>query len=65
MQTENAFVMFEGTRRASEFLQTFVEFPPSQIPASFTIDQTEDAVKRKVQAAMEKQQQQPQQPQKK
>ncbi|MBO9651662.1 MAG: arylsulfatase [Variovorax sp.] len=63
-QTENAFVMFEATRRAAGFLQTFVDYPPSQIPASFTIDQTVSQVKRQVQAAMDRQQQ-AQQPQKK
>ncbi len=44
----NAYLMFEGTRRAALFLQTFVEYPPSQIPASFSVDQIEDAVKKKI-----------------
>ena len=30
------------------FLQTFVEYPPSQPPASFSIDQIEDGVKKKI-----------------
>jgi hypothetical protein len=29
-------------------LQTFVEYPPSQPPASFSVDQIEDAVKKKI-----------------
>ncbi|MBS0450387.1 MAG: arylsulfatase [Proteobacteria bacterium] len=58
MQTENAFVLFEGGRRAGNFLQTFVDYPPSQIPASFTIDQAVADVKSKVKAAMQRQQQQ-------
>jgi arylsulfatase A-like enzyme len=56
-RAENAYLMFEGTRRAAEFLQTFVEYPPSQIPASFSIDQIEDAIKKKVESM---QQQKPQ-----
>ena len=48
----NAYLVFDGTRRAAAFLQTFVEYPPSQTPASFSIDQIEDAIKKKV-AALE------------
>jgi arylsulfatase A-like enzyme len=47
-RVDNAYLMFEGTRRAALFLETFVEYPPSQIPASFSIDQIEEGVKRKV-----------------
>jgi len=66
-QTENAYVMFEGGRRAGAFLQTFIDYPPSQVPASFTIDQVSADIKRKVQAQIDrqKQQSQPQQQQKK
>jgi arylsulfatase len=49
-RVDNAYIMFEGTRRAANFLQTFVEYPPSQIPASFSIDQIEEMIKRKVEA---------------
>ena len=45
---DNAYLVFEGTRRATIFLQTFVEYPPSQPPASFSIDQVEEAVKKKI-----------------
>ena len=31
-----------------QFLQTFVEYPPSQEPASFTIDQIARDVERKI-----------------
>ena len=47
-QTDNIYLVFEGTRRAANFLQTFIEFPPSQIPASFSIDQIEEGVRKKV-----------------
>ena len=38
------------TFHAAEFLQTFVEFPPSQEPASFTIDQIEKDVENTIKA---------------
>jgi arylsulfatase len=44
----NAYLVFDGVRRAAAFLQTFVEYPPSQPPASFSVDQIEDAVKKKI-----------------
>ena len=47
-RAENVYLVFEGTRRAALFLQTFVEYPPSQPPASFSVDQIEDAVKKKI-----------------
>jgi arylsulfatase A-like enzyme len=51
-QTDNIYVVVEGTRRAAEFLQTFIEYPPSQAPASFSIDQVAAAIKQKI-AAMQ------------
>jgi hypothetical protein len=51
-RADNAYLVFDGVRRAAAFLQTFVEYPPSQPPASFSVDQIEDAVKKKI-AAME------------
>jgi arylsulfatase A-like enzyme len=47
-RVDNAYLVFEGTRRAANFLQTFIEYPPSQIPASFSINQIEDGIRRKV-----------------
>jgi arylsulfatase A-like enzyme len=47
-ETDNVYLVFEGTRRSANFLETFVEYPPSQIPASFSIDQIEESVKKKV-----------------
>ncbi|HUK34660.1 MAG TPA: arylsulfatase [Vicinamibacterales bacterium] len=38
-RAENGYLIFDATTRAAAFLQTFVEYPPSQPPASFSIDQ--------------------------
>ncbi len=35
----NAYLVGIATMKASEFLQTFVDYPPSQRPASFSVDQ--------------------------
>jgi hypothetical protein len=53
--TENGYITFEAGRRAGNFLQTFVEYPPSQLAASFTIDQVEERIKRQVEAALQQQ----------
>jgi len=52
-RAENVYIVFEGTRRAVNFLQTFLEYPPSQAPGSFSIDQVEQGIKRRI-AAMQK-----------
>ena len=54
-EVENPYILLEGNRRAAGFLQTFVDYPPSQLPARFTIDQTVADVKSKVKAAMQRQ----------
>jgi hypothetical protein len=36
------------TMHAGEFLQTFVEYPPTQPPASVTIDQIAEDVERRI-----------------
>ena len=38
------------TSKAAEFLETFVEYPPSQEPASFSIDQISRDVEAKIKA---------------
>lgn len=58
LETENPYLFIEGNRRAINFLQTFVDFPPSQIPASFTIDQASEKIKRQVADQLARQQQQ-------
>jgi hypothetical protein len=35
---KNVYLNVQGTIHAEEFMQTFKEFPPSQAPASFTVD---------------------------
>ena len=51
-RADNVYLVFDGITRGNAFLQTFVEYPPSQPPASFSIDQIEEAVKKKI-AAMQ------------
>jgi arylsulfatase len=43
-RAENAYVAFQAVMKATVFLETFVAYPPSQRPASFSVD----AVRRKV-----------------
>jgi arylsulfatase len=54
MMTDNVYIPIDAQRRAAAFLQTFIDYPPSQIPASFTIDQIEADVKKKVSEKMQK-----------
>ncbi|HMN45494.1 MAG TPA: arylsulfatase [Povalibacter sp.] len=54
METENPYILIDAQRRAAAFLQTFIDYPPSQVPASFTIDQIEENVKRQVMEKMGK-----------
>ena len=48
-RVKNAYLMGQMTFHASNFLQTCVEYPPSQPPASFTVDQVAKDVERKIQ----------------
>jgi len=48
-ETENAYVTVEATMRAQQFLQTFKDYPPSQTPATFTIDQAVQKMKMQLQ----------------
>jgi arylsulfatase len=45
---KNSYLMAAGVAKAARFLQTFVEYPPSQKPASFSIDQIRAAVDAKI-----------------
>ena len=47
-RVKNAYLMGWMTFHAAEFLDTFVEYPPSQQPASFTIDQIQKDIERKI-----------------
>jgi arylsulfatase len=46
---QNAYLMGWMVFHAAQFLETFVEYPPSQPPASFTIDQVARDVERRIQ----------------
>lgn len=52
--TKNDYLIFHGTRKAAAFLQTFVEYPPSQRPASFSIDQIRADVDKQIDEKMKK-----------
>ena len=45
---KNSYLLAQGVGKAARFLQTFVEYPPSQKPASFSIDQIRTAVDAKI-----------------
>jgi arylsulfatase A-like enzyme len=49
-RVKNAYLMGWMTFHAAEFIETFVQYPPSQTPASFTIDQMEKDVEMKIKA---------------
>ncbi|AYC33061.1 arylsulfatase [Pseudomonas cavernae] len=46
--TKNAYLFAMATMKSAVFLETFVEYPPSQRPASFSIDQVRQAVDAKI-----------------
>ena len=50
---KNAYLMGWLTWHAVDFLDTFIDYPPSQPPASFTIDQVEADVEAKIKARAE------------
>lgn len=49
-RVKNAYLMGWMTFHAAEFIDTFVQYPPSQAPASFTVDQIEKDVESKIKA---------------
>ncbi|MET0746420.1 MAG: arylsulfatase [Microvirga sp.] len=51
---KNAYLVGIATMKASEFLQTFVAYPPSQHPASFSVDQVRKQVDKAIDAAIAK-----------
>ncbi|MCY1412510.1 hypothetical protein D9M71_279210 [compost metagenome] len=52
---KNAYLLGVATMKASRFLQTFVDYPPSQRPASFSIDQVRKRVDQQIEAKMRQQ----------
>jgi arylsulfatase A-like enzyme len=47
-RTDNAYLTAAGVMRAAAFLETFIEYPPSQPAASFSVDQIAADVRRKI-----------------
>jgi len=50
---KNAYLTEIGTMKATEFMETFVTYPPSQRPASFSIDQVQEQVHKSINAHFE------------
>jgi arylsulfatase len=53
--TKNAYLAAMGVKQTATFLQTFIDYPPSQVPDSFSIDQIEERVNQAVKAKVPKQ----------
>ena len=53
--TKNVYLAAVAVGKAAAFLQTFIEYPPSQKPASFSIDQIRAAVDAKIAEKMKNQ----------
>ncbi|WP_041681599.1 sulfatase-like hydrolase/transferase [Cupriavidus sp. DF5525] len=49
-QAKNAYLLQYGVWRVAPFLQTFKDYPPSQRPASFSIDQMMEALNKSLEA---------------
>lgn len=49
---KNDYLVFEGTAKAAVFLETFVDYPPSQRPASFSIDQIRTDVDKRIESKL-------------
>ena len=47
-RVKNAYLMGWMTFHAAEFIETFAQYPPSQPPASFTVDQIEKDVEQRI-----------------
>ncbi len=53
LMSDAAGVLVSAPAVAAEFLATFKEFPPSQRPASFSIDQIQEKLQRSFEAAVQ------------
>jgi len=53
---KNDFIMAQGIQKAAGFLESFIAYPPSQKPASFSIDDISETVKAKIQMNQQQQQ---------
>ncbi|OZI42594.1 arylsulfatase [Bordetella genomosp. 5] len=52
---KNSYLTAIATMKASTFLETFMEYPPSQKPASFSVDQVQERVNRAMEKHFEEQ----------
>ena len=52
---KNSYLLAQGVGKATRFLQTFIEYPPSQNPASFSVDQICAAVEAKIEERLKNQ----------
>jgi arylsulfatase A-like enzyme len=52
--TKNGYLLGIATMKASTFLETFIDYPPSQRPASFSIDQVRKSVDAKIDESFQK-----------
>lgn len=50
---KNTYLTAIATMKASAFLETFVTYPPSQRPASFSVDQVQERVNKSIEAHFE------------
>jgi len=50
----NDYLLVKGQLKAAAFLETFVEYPPSQPPASFNIEGVRKNVDRRIDEIMKK-----------
>ncbi|OWZ93806.1 arylsulfatase [Ensifer sp. Root558] len=55
-RTKNAYLFAQAVGKSAAFLETFIEYPPSQKPASFSVDQIEESVHQKIDEILAKSQ---------
>ncbi|MFO1208127.1 MAG: arylsulfatase [Amaricoccus sp.] len=53
---KNMYMVADAQMRAAAFLETFIDWPPSQLPASFSVDQIEESVNAAIKAKLQAQQ---------
>ncbi len=49
-RVENVYLTADAVMKSAAFLETFVDYPPSQSPASFSIDQIRKSVDERIEA---------------
>lgn len=51
---KNMYLIAAAQMRAAAFLETFIDWPPSQLPASFSVDQVEERVNEHIKETLSK-----------